>query len=94
MIKFVSVSEAAEMANVTVKTIYYHLNKSYKLPRIYSKGVTYVSVDALKQLYPASKSGSKQHISNVRYISRDTLEKLKAEVSVLEKELIKRGELV
>ena len=65
----ITVAQAARMANVTPKTIYYHLNKSFKLPRHYRDGQVFLTEEALKTLYPKSRAGVKQHISDQRYNS-------------------------
>ena len=63
----ISVNEAAHAANVSTKTIYYHIHKSKKLQFIYGNKQYYVNPEQLKTLYKAASAGRKQHASTVTY---------------------------
>jgi DNA-binding transcriptional MerR regulator len=69
MQKLITVSEAAALANVSTRTIYYHIHKSKKLQFIYGNNTHYVNVAQLKKLYAATTEGCKQHLSTTTYSS-------------------------
>ena len=65
--QLISVHEAAALANVSARTIYYHIHTSKKLQYIYGNKQYYVNVAQLKTLYKATSAGTKQHISTTTY---------------------------
>lgn len=67
MQNLLTVQQAAQQANVSVKTIYYHINKSNKLQLIYSNKRLYVNATQLQQLYKAAAAGRKQRLTTTTY---------------------------
>jgi predicted site-specific integrase-resolvase len=59
---FISVAEAATFTGVSIKTIYYHINKSRKIFPIYINGKLRILENDLHKLYPAKDSGKKQFL--------------------------------
>lgn len=61
----VTVREAASIAGVGIKSIYYHINKSRKLPLILKDNQYFVDKKALDRLYYKVPAGRKQHVTRV-----------------------------
>lgn len=76
---FLTVNQAADFCGVTVKTIYYHINKSEKLRPINLNGSTMILEDELLRLYPARNAGKKQFLRE----TKQTRENLILEISNL-----------
>ena len=91
MQNFITVPEAAALANVSERTIYYHIHKSHKLQLIWGNKRYYVNPQQLKTLYKASKAGTKQHISTVTY--NNTIE-VSANTQQQARELIAQAQAV
>jgi hypothetical protein len=72
MQNLLTVQQAAQQAQVSVKAIYYHINVSNKLQLIYSNKRLYVSAVQLKQLYKAAPAGVKQRLTTVTYDNKRT----------------------
>lgn len=67
MQNLLTVKQAATQANVSVKTIYYHLHKSNKLAQVYYNKKLYVNAAQLQQLYKAAAAGTKQRLTTTTY---------------------------
>ena len=67
MQNLLTVKQAATQANVSVKTIYYHLHKSNKLAQVYYNKKLYVNAAHLQQLYKAAAAGTKQRLTTTTY---------------------------
>nr|QMP83790.1 MAG: hypothetical protein [Caudoviricetes sp.] len=78
-----TVAEAAEFAGVCTRSIYYHLNKSFKLYPIYDD-VLKVEKNNLMQLYPARNAGRKQKLKHIipnrEYMINQVMEQLTQEI--------------
>lgn len=85
MRKLISVRQAAELANVSCRTIYYHIHNSNKLQYIWGDKQYYVDPEQLKTLYAATEAGTKQAKSCTTYnpASQEQTQKLIAEAQAI-----------
>jgi len=83
MSKLLTVQQAAQQAQVSVKAIYYHINVSNKLELIYSNKRLYVSAVQLKQLYKAAPAGVKQRLTTHTYNNKRTYNKQQQQAQAL-----------
>lgn len=79
----VTVREAASIAGVGIKSIYYHINVSKKLPLTIKDNQYYVNKKALERLYYKVPAGTKQHVARVTPISPIDLIKINESIAFL-----------